>query len=53
MLSPAGTRCPRMGWYPRGPSHSLSREGGISGESVAKVGLRGEEGGRGLDWDVM
>jgi len=32
VLGPAGTRCPKLGWYTRGVSPSLRRKGEANGE---------------------
>jgi hypothetical protein len=45
LLSPAGTGCPRVRWYPRGTFLSLRRVGRIMEGRICKVGTerRGEE----------
>ena len=45
-LCPAGIRCPRVGWYPRG-GFSLSEEKGKGqwGREYEKVGQEGQERG--------
>lgn len=51
MLSPAGTECPRVGWYPSRAFPSLRRSRGGNMERDRER-LR-EKGDRGFDWDVI
>ena len=46
MPSPAGTRCPRVGWYPRGLSLLLREGEVVIGRGISKGGTGREEGGR-------
>ena len=51
MLSPAGTGCPRVGWYTSRAFPSLRRSrGGQYGEGKGKTERKG---GGGFDWDVI
>lgn len=46
VFSPTGTRCPRVGWYPRGRGSSpFSEEKGreLYGEGFVRMDLGGEE----------
>jgi hypothetical protein len=47
----AGTRCPRVGWYPREAPPYLTRREEKMREAFVRVGLE-VEGGGGCDWDV-
>lgn len=49
VLSPAGTRCLREGWYPRGVFLSLRRRDVGNGRGICK----GKIGRRGCNWGVI
>lgn len=51
-FSLAGTRCPRVRWYPSGSFSSLQRRGRVNGEGICK-GKTGRQGGRDFDWNVI